>query len=303
MATSEQLAARIEQKLHQAIDRSCKPGAPPNLGKAMGYAVFPGGARIRPNLCLAVAASCGDDQPDLADAAAIGIELLHCASLIHDDLPCFDDAPIRRGKPTVHRAFGEPLAVLAGDALIVLAFEAMARQIMDAPARAAQLMRIIAGSVGMPFGIVAGQAWESESDAILADYQRAKTGSLFAAATEAGAVAAGGDSQLWRIVGERLGEAYQVADDIQDVVGDAALMGKPTGVDATYARPNMVAQQGLEGATRHLKQLVTDAVDSVPPCAGQSMLQQMILNESRRFAPPPSVVQAQKAGHDATSLA
>ena len=87
---------------------------------------FPGGARIRPRLCLAVAQACGEDQPAVTDAAAAAIELLHCASLVHDDLPCFDDAPIRRGKPSVHRAFGEQLAVLAGDALIVLAFETLA---------------------------------------------------------------------------------------------------------------------------------------------------------------------------------
>eukprot|EP00752_Nemacystus_decipiens_P018045 g16178.t1 len=300
MATTEQLSARIESTLGRALSRAGQPGSPPQLAEAMRYAVFPGGARIRPNLCLAVAASCGDDQPRLADSAAAAIELLHCASLVHDDLPCFDDAPIRRGKPSVHRAYGEPLAVLAGDALIVLAFETLSSVLLDAPERAAHLLRITAGSVGMPFGIVAGQAWESETDAILADYQRAKTGSLFAAATEAGAVAAGGDSTLWRIVGERLGEAYQVADDIQDVVGDAATMGKPTGVDATYARPNAVAQHGLDGATRHLKQLVCDAVESIPPCAGQTMLQQMILKESKRFAPPPT---PKRAGQSAASIA
>lgn len=300
MATTEQLSTRIESTLGRALSRAGKPGAPPKLAEAMRYAVFPGGARVRPSLCLAVASSCGDDQPGLADAAGAAIELLHCASLVHDDLPCFDDAPTRRGKPSVHRAYGEPLAVLAGDALIVLAFETLAARIVDHPARAAHLMRIVAGSVGMPFGIVAGQAWESEQDAILADYQRAKTGSLFAAATEAGAVAAGGDSQLWRVVGERLGEAYQVADDIQDVIGDAALLGKPTGVDATYARPNAVAQHGLEGATRHLKQLVRDAVDAVPPCAGQEMLQQMILQQSKRFAPPPKAADAgRSAAHPA----
>ena len=99
-----------------------RPGQRP-----LRYAVFPGGARIRPRLCLAVAQACGEDQPAVTDAAAAAIELLHCASLVHDDLPCFDDAPLRRGKPSVHRAFGERLAVLAGDALIVLAFETLAR--------------------------------------------------------------------------------------------------------------------------------------------------------------------------------
>src|SRR3954464_1359785 len=120
-------ATRIELALTVAVTRAEAPGCPPRLGSALRYAVFPRGARIRPRLCLAVARACGDDQPALTDAAAASIELMHCASLVHDDLPCFDDAPIRRGKPSVHVAFGEQLAVLAGDAHIGLAFETRQR--------------------------------------------------------------------------------------------------------------------------------------------------------------------------------
>ena len=152
---------RIEQALQTAIGRADVPGCPPRLAAAMRHAVFPRGARIRPRLCLAVAAACGDDEPALADAAAASIELLHCASLVHDDLPCFDDAATRRGRPSVHRAFGEPLAVLAGDALIVLAFQTLGR-FSHAPQRLALLVMTVSRSVGMPFGIVAGQAWECE---------------------------------------------------------------------------------------------------------------------------------------------
>lgn len=280
-----QAQTRIETGLAAALDRAARPGAPKRLAEAMRYAVFPGGARIRPQLCLAVAASCGDDDPETATAAAVAIELLHCASLVHDDLPCFDAADTRRGKPAVHRAYGEPIAVLAGDAMIVLAFETLSFRIPQAPARVAGLLRIVAGSVGMPFGIVAGQAWESEPDAILADYQRAKTGSLFAAATETGAVAAGGDATLWRMLGERLGEAYQVADDIHDVIGDAEAMGKPIGQDASFDRPNAVMYHGLEGATKHLKQLLQDAKDSIPPSPGAAALRKLIEAESKRFLP------------------
>src|SRR3954470_2416047 len=112
-------ATRIELALTVAVTRAEAPGCPPRLGAALRHAVFPRGARIRPRLCLAVAAACGDDDPTAADAAAAAaaVDLLHCASLVHADLPCFDDAPTRRGKPSVHRTFGEPLAVLAGDAL------------------------------------------------------------------------------------------------------------------------------------------------------------------------------------------
>ena len=122
---------RIEQSLAQAISTGEAPGCPPKLAAAICHAVFPGGARIRPKLCLAVANACGDDDPTLSDAAAVAIELLHCASLVHDDLPCFDDAPTRRGRASVHWAFGEPLAVLAGDALIVLAWP-QAQAMLDA---------------------------------------------------------------------------------------------------------------------------------------------------------------------------
>lgn len=279
------LDIRIEQSLEQALARASATGAPPTLAEAMSYAVFPGGARIRPKLCLAVAATCGDDDPRAADAAAAAIELLHCASLVHDDLPCFDDAAIRRGKPSVHAAYGEPLAVLAGDGLIVLAFETLALRVSEHPERLAPLMRVVAGAVGMPYGITAGQAWESEKQTVLTDYQRAKTGSLFAAATAAGAAAAGAEAALWQTLGERLGEAYQVADDIRDVTGDPEEIGKPIGQDAVFGRPNAVAQTGIDGASKRLELLVCEAIDSIPPGPGAARLRQMILAESRRFLP------------------
>ena len=177
--------------------------------------------------CLSVALACGDDTPQMTDCAATAIELLHCASLIHDDLPCFDDADLRRGKLSVHKAFGQPLAVLAGDALIVSAFETLGRCVPLAPDRAAGLIAIVARAVGGPSGIVAGQAWECEESVSLAEYHSAKTGSLFAAATLAGALAAGHEAEPWRRLGERLGEAYQVADDICDLVADPEMRGKP----------------------------------------------------------------------------
>lgn len=141
-------ATRIEQALTVAVARAGGPGCPPRLAEAVRHAVFPRGARIRPRLTLAVAEACGGDDPGAADAAAAAIELLHCASLVHDDLPCFDDAATRRGKPSVHRAFGEPLAVLAGDALIVLAFQTLARGAVQAPDRLAALVMTLGQAVG-----------------------------------------------------------------------------------------------------------------------------------------------------------
>lgn len=276
---------RIERALGAALACAEEPGGPPRLAAAMRYAVFPQGARIRPRLCLAVAAACGEDDPALAEAAAAAIELLHCASLVHDDLPCFDDAPTRRGKPAVHRAFGEELAVLAGDALIVLAFQTVAQSARRSPQRLGAVIGAIAHAVGAPLGIAAGQAWECERMIDLAAYQQAKTGALFAAATVIGALAAGHRGDAWRSLGEHLGEAYQVADDIRDVTGDPDELGKPVGQDLAHRRPNAVQALGLAGAVQRLRGLVAQAADAIPACAGQAELRSLILLESRRLLP------------------
>ncbi len=274
---------RIERTLEAIVARTEHPGGPPRLAEAVRYAVFPGGARIRPRLCLAVAAACGDDQPDLTDAAAAAIELMHCASLVHDDLPCFDDALTRRGRPAVHRAFGEPVAVLAGDALIVLAFQCLVRAAAEVPDRMGPLLTILGQSVGMPFGIVAGQAWECEPSADLVEYQRAKTGELFAAAAVAGAAAAGREAEPWRLMGEQLGEAYQVADDIRDAVGSEQELGKPVGRDQALGRPSAVRHFGLAGAMARLEALAAGAAAAVPPCSGAAAMRGLIHAEVRRL--------------------
>ncbi|MEI6027305.1 MAG: polyprenyl synthetase family protein [Betaproteobacteria bacterium] len=277
--------ARIEDALESALVQAQGPGCPPQLAAAVRHAVFPGGARIRPQLCLAVARACGDDRPELSEAAAAAIELLHCASLVHDDLPCFDDAPVRRGQPSVHSAFGERLAVLAGDGLIVVAFQVLARAGAQAPDRLVRLLTTIAGSVGMPGGIVAGQAWECEARVSISQYHREKTGSLFAAATVSGAQAAGGDAEAWRGLGEWLGEAYQAADDIRDVVADAQQLGKPIGRDAALGRPSVARERGLPAAMRHFDTLVRNAVEAVPECRGAPMLRALVRSESERLVP------------------
>ncbi|CAN5337582.1 polyprenyl synthetase family protein [soil metagenome] len=276
---------RIEQSLATAIAGSEAPGGPPRLAGAIRHAVFPGGARIRPQLCLAVAQACGDDDPGLSEAAATSIELLHCASLVHDDLPCFDNAATRRGRASVHYAYGESLAVLAGDALIVLAFQALAEAATRSPARLAPLLATISHGVGMPFGIVAGQAWECEPRVSLSQYQRAKTGALFAAATMAGAQAAGANAAPWRALGDWLGEAYQAADDIRDVAGDPLVLGKPVGRDAALLRPSAAAELGLEGAIGLFDRLVAGAIEAVPPCKGAEQLRALVRMEAERLVP------------------
>jgi geranylgeranyl diphosphate synthase type II len=279
------ISTRIEQALEAALSGAAC-GAPPRLAAALRHAVMPGGARVRPKLCLAVAVACGDDQPAVSDAAAAALELMHCASLVHDDLPCFDDAPLRRGRPSVHAAHGERLAVLAGDALIVLAFDGLARSTAAAaPERLGGLIASLASRVGMPAGIVAGQAWECEDWAALPDYHRSKTGSLFAAATEMGALAAGAAPVRWRQFGEALGEAYQIADDIRDVAGTIGWLGKPVGNDARLGRPNAVNELGLQGALNRFDQLLQHAGDAVPEGRGAQPLRLLLRVEAERMLP------------------
>lgn len=275
---------RIETALNRALARATASG-PPLLAGAFAHSVFPAGQRIRPRLTLSVALACGDDKPMVSAAAAAAIELLHCASLVHDDMPCFDNAAMRRGRPSVHAAYGEALALLAGDGLIVLAFETAALTAVADPLRAASLATIIARAVGMPNGIVAGQGWESEAAPDLVLYQRAKTGSLFAGAAMAGAAAAGHVADPWGTLGYRLGEAYQVADDIRDVMCSEKDIGKPVGQDKALGRPNAVHELGVRGAARKLVELVEDAAESVPDCIGAVALKAQIRAQASRFLP------------------
>lgn len=280
------MMSRIQQALDAQLQRAAAPSAPPRLIAAMRHAVFPGGARIRPQLCLAVATACGEDAPDLTNAAAGAIEMLHCASLVHDDMPCFDDAATRRGQATVHAVFGEPLALLTGDALIILAYQTLARAGAAHPARLAGLLQTISDGVGAPDGIVAGQAWECESRVSLSQYQRAKTGALFVASTCAGAQAAGADPTPWRGLGECLGEAYQVADDIRDVMLGSDELGKPSGQDVQHHRPSAADDLGLAGALGYFQRRMQEAVDAVPDCEHRDAMRALVLQESARLIPP-----------------
>ncbi|WP_299685067.1 polyprenyl synthetase family protein [uncultured Tateyamaria sp.] len=285
------LSTRIETAIASAVALGQGRGAdgrfstPPKLGEALHYATAPGGARIRPTICLSVAMACGDDRPGLSDAAAAALEVIHCASLVHDDLPCFDDADVRRGKPSVHRAFSEPLAVLTGDSLIVMAFEILARQSHLAPDRVTQLILTLAQRTGMPGGICAGQGWESEDQVDLSAYHQAKTGALFIAATQMGAIAAGQEAEPWFELGARIGEAFQVADDLRDALYDAETLGKPAGQDDLHGRPNAVTEFGVQGAIQRLKDILGGAISSIPSCPGEAQLAEMVRMYAERLTP------------------
>jgi geranylgeranyl diphosphate synthase type II len=279
------LLTRAEHALSSHFEQAAGVGAPIRLVAAMRYAVFSGGARIRPQLCMAVATACGDDAPELTNAAAVALELMHCASLVHDDLPAFDNADTRRGRPTVHKAFSEPLALLAGDGLIVMAYRVLLQAGAPRPDRLVALMDNMTTGVGLPNGIVAGQAWECESSADLGQYQRAKTGALFVSATCAGALSCGYEPEPWAPLGAFLGEAYQVADDIRDVIADAATLGKPAGQDALHARPSSAQALGLDGAIAHFDHLIAQAALSIPACSCRDMLRQLVQLEAERLVP------------------
>jgi len=294
------ISTRIEAAIVQAVELASgasAPGATPRrLALALEHAVMSGGARIRPTILLSVALACGDDRPALANAAAAALELIHCASLVHDDLPAFDNADTRRGVPSVHRAHGEPLAILAGDSLIVLGFEVLARAAGDQPLRALRLVQSLAQRTGMPGGICAGQGWESEPTVNLSAYHRAKTGALFIAATQMGAIAAGQEPDAWEELGARIGEAFQVADDLKDALMTAEETGKPAGQDAAHGRPNAVALMGVQGAVRHLKDILGGAIASIPSCPGEAALAGLVRAYAERMTPvdlrAPSVVRA-----------
>ncbi len=273
---------RIEGALEKAFADVVGSRTPPRLWAALHLAVFGGGRRIRPGLLYEVFEACGGDDHDAADAAAAALEFAHCGSLVHDDLPCFDDADLRRGRPTVHKAYSEALAVLVGDALIVGGFTTIS---LRAPSRAGPLCTLLAQSLGAGGGLVAGQGWESEPQPDLATYHQAKTASLFEAAVCMGAVCAGQDPDAWRTLGTRIGEAYQIADDLIDVVQTRGGTGKTAGRDAALGRPSAASSYGVDGAFSALDRAVRQMYCAVPQCPGRERVLAYLGSIAQRLVP------------------
>ena len=260
--------ARAMDKNTALVDASIEkllapaPELPESLRKAMRYSLFAGGKRLRPTLVLAAADCCGLN-PRKALKVAAALEMIHTYSLIHDDLPAMDDDDLRRGKPTSHKVFGEALAILAGDGLLTKAFEAAAENAADLKLggkAAAELIRLIAlgaGAEGMVGGQVADLAAEGlgrrpgpASARILEAVHRRKTGALIVASLDAGAVLAGGsqkEREALRAFGESIGLAFQIADDVLDVVGDKKKLGKK-GSDRANGKLTYVSLYGVDGA-------------------------------------------------------
>jgi len=266
--------------------RASGKSTPPTFQAAMMHAVFPGGARLRPRLAVAVAAACGDDRPQVTDAAAAAIELIHCASLVHDDLPSFDDAQTRRARPSVHIKFGVPAAILVGDGLIAVAFETLSSTRLTSDVNIGPMVHTLARCIGPACGIIAGQAWELEPHAELRTYHQLKTGALFEGAVMLGALSAEHDAVSWRAFGAALGEAYQIVDDVLDAAGTQRAAGKPVGQDQLHGRPNAALENGVDGALRRLAELFTSLPNLIPACPAPEAIHVWLEQVKQRLFPP-----------------
>ncbi|WP_165857058.1 polyprenyl synthetase family protein [Marinobacter sp. JSM 1782161] len=255
----------IETTLDGWLDDASAPD--PRLQEAMRYAVLGGGKRIRPILAMAAASAAGG-APEHALVPGCAIELIHAYSLVHDDLPAMDDDALRRGKPTVHIAYDEATAILAGDALQALAFEALAAYGDFADATRVPMLRILANAAGRN-GMVGGQAidlgavGETLPLEALQRMHRCKTGALIEASIQLGALASerADDDQRQALAtyGRALGLAFQVQDDLLDIEGATDTIGKPQGSDAARNKPTYPACLGIDGTRDHLRCLQEEA--------------------------------------------
>ena len=274
----ERTAQSTEALLARLLSPTPLPGElerPPRLMEAMRYAMLGGGKRLRPHLVVETARLFGrDDEGALRAGAAV--ECIHGYSLVHDDLPAMDDDDLRRGKPTVHKAFDDATAILAGDALLTLAFDILADEATDAdPAVRVALILALARASGLG-GMVGGQMLDlaaegrfeaggarlAGSEAETLRMQAMKTGAILASSVDMGAIAGRATPDERRALvqyGRALGQAFQVADDLLDAEGEAELVGKATGKDAARGKATLVSLHGIEAARDRLSALVESA--------------------------------------------
>ena len=273
-------SARVEEVLDCLLARH--PDQPETIRKAMRYSIFAGGKRLRPMLVAEAARACGRQGRDIFLCAA-ALEMIHTYSLIHDDLPAMDDDDLRRGRPTCHKVYGEAMAILAGDGLLTLAFEAAAlaaaKAGLDGP-QTAELIRAVARVAGTQ-GMVGGQVADLESEgrlrqgaprarglgSTLSFIHLHKTAALIVASVEAGAILARApraERAALSRYGRALGLAFQIADDILDVVGDKKKLGKK-GSDRDNGKLTFVSLYGLEGARRRAERMSRQARRALAP--------------------------------------
>ncbi len=287
-ANITETAARVEQRLADYLTGARGPVAPPvRLAEAMRYAALGGGKRLRPMLLIESAALFGVRAENALDAAA-ALECVHCYSLVHDDLPAMDDDTLRRARPTLHLAFDEATAILAGDGLLTLAFEILATpQTHGDPAVRGELALGLARAAGWA-GMVGGQSLDLEAEGKRLEaheirrLQGLKTGALIQFACVAGAIlgrAEGADWSALESYGRLLGQAFQLADDLLDVTGETGKLGKQTGKDSEAGKATLVEALGLEEARGELKRLEGEAIVSLERFGERGE----ILKEAARF--------------------
>lgn len=277
--TGLDLAAYLAERrrlVDAALDRVLPPedAPPPTIHRAMRYSVLAGGKRLRPILVIAGAEAVGGTA-ELVLPTACALELIHTYSLIHDDLPAMDDDDFRRGRPTNHKVFGEAIAILAGDALLTLAFRLMAENAarVAEPRLICQVVAEVATAAGTE-GMVGGQVIDIESEgrtvapATLDEIHTRKTAALIRAALRAGALLAGADAAALAAIGaagERLGLAFQIVDDILDVEGNLEELGKTAGSDERKRKATYPALHGLDASRRRARMLIEEAKAALLP--------------------------------------
>lgn len=266
---AERYLARRAEEVNCWLDElvPVETAKPEQLHRAMRYSLFAGGKRLRPALLLASGEALGAATSDLAPAAC-AVEMIHTYSLIHDDLPAMDDDDFRRGRPTCHRVFGEAIAILAGDALLTLAFQVLSEMTASSVEGRLQVIREIAAAAGSVDALIGGQVVDIDSegkqvDGETVDYiHRSKTGALIRASVISGGILAGAErSQLGRLreFGERIGLAFQIADDVLDVTATSERLGKTAGKDHAARKATYPAIHGLAASNRRAKELVVEA--------------------------------------------
>ena len=269
--TIEQVNSRLEQLLPAVTEE------PTILHEAMRYSCLAPGKRLRPVLTLICAEAAGGDRSQAIDAAC-AIEMIHCFSLIHDDLPAIDNDDLRRGVPTCHKKFGEAIAILAGDALFALAFETVANQ--DAtPFATVECLKVLTTAVGS-YGLVGGETIDILSEgkpvdaATLELIHRRKTASLIAASCEIGAIFGKSENARahLRKYGEDIGLAFQIADDVLNETGTLDQLGKAAGSDRERQKATYPAVYGIEASRQKALDLVDDAIENIHGLENQALL-------------------------------
>lgn len=287
------LADRLRQQIEAALDLSVRlpEGCPALLGEAIRYSLLAPGKRLRPILVLLAAEACGAPA-ERAMPAACAVEMVHAYSLIHDDLPAMDDDDLRRGRPTCHKVYGEAMAILAGDALLALAFQRLAQGIQPPDAAAACCARL--GEAAGPCWLVGGQADDMNPpgpDAglpVLESIHARKTGALIRASLAMGGMASGADLRQLAALdryGHALGVTFQITDDLLDVRGTEEAMGKRVGKDAQQGKLTFPVLLGLEASLRRAEQLTGEACQALdvfgPRAGGLEALARYVLERNR----------------------